>query len=271
VVSIAAMDRDGDLSGAIASLVRVTRNEIGWSQDQLAARARVSQSRVSRIERGLADDVAFGAVRSVVTACGARWSIVSPRTESRVRQRDPAHGRCSAHIRLHLEALGYVCEQEVEIGDGPSRGWIDLLAYQPASRVLHLGEVKTEARDVGAIQRQIRWYERLAWSAGRGFGWRPRLIGVGLYLLATVANDDLVGLNRELLAQVFPLRSRELAVALADPDSLDRPPAWALAMIDPLSRRSAWLRATRSDGRRTPAPYRDYADFMKRWRSSRRR
>jgi len=265
------MERDGDLSGMIASIVRVTRDEIGWSQDQLADRAGVSQSRVSRIERGQADRVAFGAVQSVVSACGARWSVIPPRTESRVRQRDPAHARCSAYIRGHLEALGFVVEQEVEIGDGPTRGWIDLLAYHPVARILHLGEVKTEARDVGGIQRQVRWYERMAWSAARRFGWQPRLIVVGLYLLATVANDELVSLNREVLAQVFPVRAQGLAAALASPETADRPTAWALAMIDPLSRRAAWLRASRSDGRRTQAPYRDYADFMERWRAKRRR
>ena len=37
-----------------------------------------------------------------------------------------------------------------------------------------------------------------------------------------------------------------------------------LAMIDPSSRRREWLIRTTVDGRRSAAPYVDYADFMRR-------
>jgi len=37
----------------------------------------------------------------------------------------------------------------------------------------------------------------------------------------------------------------------------------AVAMIDPLSKRNVWLRSMRVDGRRSKAPYSDYADFMR--------
>jgi transcriptional regulator with XRE-family HTH domain len=265
------MERDEDLAKSIADLVRHTRHDLGWSQDELARRAGVTQTRVSRIERRKVDTVAFGAVDQVMTTCGARWSILRPRTEARVEQREPAHARCNAYLRPHLERLSYIVDQEIEIGDGPARGWIDLLAYQPLVRVLHLAEIKTEARDIGGIQRQIGWYERMAWSAARQRGWRPRFIVTALYLLATVVNDDIVSLNREILAQAFPVRSGDLAAILADPDGTTRPSGWGLAMIDPLSRRAAWLRPTRSDGRRTLAPYRNYADFMGQWRARRSR
>jgi hypothetical protein len=37
-----------------------------------------------------------------------------------------------------------------------------------------------------------------------------------------------------------------------------------LALIDPTSRRRDWLLPSRSDGRRTRAPYMDYADAARR-------
>jgi hypothetical protein len=43
--------------------------------------------------------------------------------------------------------------------------------------------------------------------------------------------------------------------------------AWGgrgLALIDPSSRRRAWLIRTRLDGRRSPAPFADYADAARR-------
>jgi transcriptional regulator with XRE-family HTH domain len=264
------VDDERDLARTIAGLVRRSRRDIGWSQEELARRATVSQACVSRIERDGADTVAFGALARVVHTCGARWSLQSPRLEERLRQRDPAHARCSAHIRRRLEGLGYLVEQEVEIGDVPTRGWIDLLAYEPTARVLHLGEIKTEMLDLGRIQRQIRWYEREAWTAARALGWRPRLIVVGLYLLATTANDEAISMHRQLVGQLFPVRATQLSEILERASELVRPPGWALALVDPLSRRAAWLRPAWVDGRRAPAPYSNYADFMDSWRRRRR-
>jgi hypothetical protein len=37
-----------------------------------------------------------------------------------------------------------------------------------------------------------------------------------------------------------------------------------LALVDPTSRRRDWLLPTRSDGRRSSLPYRDYADAARR-------
>jgi hypothetical protein len=39
-------------------------------------------------------------------------------------------------------------------------------------------------------------------------------------------------------------------------------PATGIALIDPRSHRKEWLLRARSHGRRTPAPYRNYADFV---------
>jgi hypothetical protein len=45
----------------------------------------------------------------------------------------------------------------------------------------------------------------------------------------------------------------------------------SLAMIDPSSRRREWLIRTAVDGRRSAAPYADYADFIDRRRFRPRR
>ena len=249
----------------VARITRRTRWAFGWSQRELARRAGVTQTEISRIERALSDSLE--AIDRVAATLGCRWSLIGPHGNGRVDHRDHAHARCSAYVRHHLERHGFIVEQEVEIGTGPSRGWVDVLAFHPVARFLHVGEIKTELRDVGSVQRQVAWYEREVWAVARARGWRPRVSASGLYLLMTEANDASIRLNRAILEQAFPMRAGDLAEVLRDPTAIAERPQRALALIDPLSRRLEWLRRSSIDGRRTEAPYRDYADFMTRLRS----
>jgi hypothetical protein len=130
-------------------------------------------------------------------------------------------------------------------------------------------ELKTEIRDLGAIQRSIGWYEREAFAAARSLGWRPVHFASALILLETDENDAAVKINREMLRQWLPTRAATLANWLVDPAG--NAPARGLAMIDPASQRRAWLRSTRVDGRRSAARYLNYADFMRQTRTRERR
>jgi hypothetical protein len=167
-----------------------------------------------------------------------------------------------------LERAGWVAEQEVEIGRGRYRGWIDLLAFDPGEAALLTTEFKSALPDVGAAERQIDWYLRNAYEATRRFGWRPRSSHALLLLLATEANDVRVRENAASLGYSLPGRAVEFEPWLAD-RSAPAPPRRGLAMVDPYDRHARWLRPTRADGRRTRAPYRDYADFMRRVRAGR--
>ncbi len=151
---------------------------------------------------------------------------------------------------------------EVEVGGDRSRGWIDVLAYHPATGWLLVIEIKTEIRDLGAIERSLGWYERDAIVAARRLGWQPKHAIGCLLLLATAANDARASANGVPIGVGFPTRAHELG-GLVQAGSGPRPHGRAVAMIDPLSRRTAWLRPLHQDGRRQPAPYLDYADFMR--------
>ncbi len=256
------------MSIAVARVTREVRLTLRWTQRSLSSRSGVSQTEISKIERAHADSI--DAADRVLTALGCRWQVVSPRVERRGGSADPAHARCSAYVRAHLESMGYAVHQEVEIGDGSARGWIDLLAFHPHRRILHLGEIKTELRDVGAAQRQIGWYEREALRAAARIGWRPVVVVVTLYLLMTEANDEAIRLNRAILAQSFPMRAGWLTRTLNAIEGARGRTPWALVLIDPLSRRREWLRSSPLEGRRSLARYRSYADFMARWRGHNR-
>jgi transcriptional regulator with XRE-family HTH domain len=248
----------------VGTTVASLRRAIGWTQQELGARAGLSQSEVSRVERGQSVDLTFGTAERLLQAMGARLviSVDAPFLGDRQRQREPAHARCSAYVASKLRQAGWEVATEVEVGGDRSRGWIDVLAYHPATGWLLVIEIKTEIHDLGAIERSLGWYERDAFVAARRFGWRPKHATGCLLLLATAANDARAFANRVPIGVGFPMRARELAGLIIN-GSGARPHGRAVAMIDPLSRRTDWLRPLRHDGRRQPAPYMDYAEFMR--------
>jgi transcriptional regulator with XRE-family HTH domain len=252
----------------IRLIVADLRRAIGWSQRELASRAGVSQALVSAIENGRLANLTFSTAARLLEAMGAALVIDASRPflGDRERQHEPIHARCATHVARRLERSGWQVAPEVEVGGDRSRGWIDLLAYHPGNRVLLVIEIKTEIRDLGAIERSLGWYERESWAAARRLGWHPRQVMGNLILLATDANDERIRDNKDALGYGFPLRARALsAVVAGHPTPVGR--QRAMALIDPCSRRRDWLRPARIDGRRSQAPYLDYADFMRRTRS----
>jgi len=248
---------------AIALAVANLRQTVGWTQAELGRRAHVSQSFVSRVEHALLPDLSFADATRLLEAMGGRLTVgvSAPFLADRELQRDPAHARCTAYVTARLKSDGWLTATEVEIGGDRSRGWIDVLAYHPERWLMLVIEIKTEIRDLGAIERTLGWYEREAWTAGRRLGWRPIQVTGCLLLLATEMNDARIKDNQAALTAGFPVRASELQRILAN----EVPPwkARAIALIDPRSRRRDWLRPSRLDGRSTPAPYVDYADFMR--------
>jgi hypothetical protein len=177
---------------------------------------------------------------------------------ARRERRDLVHARCCAYAARELKKRGWEVRMEVEIGEGRFRGWIDLLAYRPSDGALLVIEVKTEIDDVGRIVRSLGWYVRSSRDAGRALGWRPRVILPVLLALATVETDARFAAGGDLLRNELSGGAGDLAAWIDDATAaIPRP---TIALIDPVTRRRAWLWRTRSDGRRSPAPYRDYRD-----------
>ncbi len=169
----------------------------------------------------------------------------------------------SPYVAGRLRRDGWIVETEVEIAGAYGPGWIDVLAFHPASGSLLVIEVKTEIRDLGRTQRTLAWYESHGVAAAGRFGWKVRVTHGALFVLATEAVDRALRDNRGLLAVGFPARATELARYVQQPDHAPAPTGRGIALIDPLSRRTRWLRSTNLEGRRTPAPYLDYADVVR--------
>ncbi|HEY7590022.1 MAG TPA: helix-turn-helix transcriptional regulator [Candidatus Limnocylindrales bacterium] len=251
----------------MAHTVRNAREAMGWSRRELATRADVSRQLVDRVESGTVTP-SFQTVGRLFAPLGIDSELVSraPFLIDGTRQRDPVHSTCGAYGRRRLEKAGLPVHREVEIAHGRSHGWIDLLAFEPVTGTVLVIEIKTQLDDLGRIERVLTWYEREAWNAARKFGWRPRRIRVWLVVLATEVVEERILENRAALAQSFPVRADTMSAWLRNPTQ-PLPAGRGLALVDPRSKRRSWLIRCRVDGRRSPAPYRDYADFMARRRS----
>jgi transcriptional regulator with XRE-family HTH domain len=242
--------------------MRETRLALGWSQQKLADRSGISRQMVGLVESGEAN-VTIAVAAALCDALGLRvdLGLHAPFLADRRRQREPAHGSCSAYFQRRLVSFEWLVRREVEISHGRSHGWIDLLAYDPRTRRLLVIEVKTEIEDLGKIERTLAWYERESWALARGFGWRPVGATRVLALLATDANDRRLIDNRDVVRASFPIAADALHEVIVD--GRLAPAGSALALIDPRRRRRDWLIRPRVDGRRSAAPYADYADFIR--------
>jgi transcriptional regulator with XRE-family HTH domain len=250
----------GNLAETVVRTVIEARAILGWSQRRLARQAGVSQSLVSRFERGEPAAVTIPSTQRMFDALGIRADLRAdlPVVHGERLQADLVHAWACGYVGRRLTGLGWDVRHEVEVGSGHYRGWIDVLGYRAMDRSLLVNEVKTDILDIGAIQRATSWYEREAWTAARRFGWRPVRIVVALLLLDSAEVEARLRTNRPLLDMSFPGRSAQLGRWIEQPGPA--PPSRCLAMIDPAGRGQRWLRPSRIDGRRTRSRYENYAD-----------
>jgi transcriptional regulator with XRE-family HTH domain len=253
----------------VLGAIRAGREEIGWSPSELARRVGLSASTVPRIENRRLDGLSVATAGRILEELGVAFEFRPAFVADPPQQRDAAHARCSAYVRRRLEGRGWEVAQEVEVGSARSRGWIDVLAFERSRGAVLVVEIKTELMNVGAVQRNMSWYEREAWGAAKRQRWHPRRVTGLVLLLATEANEGSIRANRELMKQWCPVRAIEMDGWLRDPEAMPR--ARALALIDPASRRRRWLLPAAIDGRRTRSPYVNYADFMRRSTGPRRK
>ena len=246
---------------SFAADVRSTRLALDVTQGELATAARISRAYLASIEVGRANPTLDVAER-LAEALGLELRLLAGPIIPEPRQRDLVHARCSAYSHRRLIADGLDCRREVLITDGRYRGWIDVLAYDPLSGRLLIIEIKTTLSDVGAVERQLAWYERNALRVARAYSWNVRFVSSWLLCLASAEIDHAIRINRDALQLAFPLRAPEMRrnPASLEPSSTGR----GLALIDPARRRSEWLLPAATDGRRSQAPYRDYADAARR-------
>jgi transcriptional regulator with XRE-family HTH domain len=242
---------------------RDARLRLRLTQCQVAESAGLSRGHISTIERARANP-SLDTVEQVASALGLEVHLLvrTPPIIVGHQPRDLARARCSGYVERRLRTAGWRTAREVEIVQGRSHGWIDLVAFHSRSETLLVIEFKTRLDDLGAIERQLGWYGRSAFDAAKRLGWRPRRLVSWLLVLATQEVEDVIRHNGEQLRLAFPMRAREMLAWLSDGDH--NVTGGGLALIDPTSKRREWLIRSRVDGRRSPSPFASYAAATRR-------
>jgi transcriptional regulator with XRE-family HTH domain len=238
-----------------------TRLGLDLTQQQVADRVGVSRSYIAKVELGQLDPP-LDAIEAIADALGLgiQFAIRGPIFPGGRRVQDAVHARCSIYSDRHLRALDWAVAREVEVVHGRSHGLIDLLAFDQRTGTVLIIEIKTRLEDLGALERQLGWYERMAWPAALRLGWRPTRIVSCVLALASEEVELAVRSHRELFRRAFPMRAPQIADLLARPDASFQ--GRGLALMDPSSRRRDWLIRSSIDGRRSSLPYSSYSDAL---------
>jgi transcriptional regulator with XRE-family HTH domain len=206
--------------------IRALRHRLGWRQDDLARRANVSQSAVSRAERGRLAGLSLGAVDRLVTSVGGHLDVrVLYQGERLDRLLDAAHAAAVERVVRMLIADGWEAVAEVSFAIYGERGSIDVFARHLASGRLLVVEVKTVVPDVQAMLLALDRKVRLAVRIAAERGWAPAPVSALLVVVDSSTARRRVGEHAGTLESKLPVRGRAVRRWLGDPASTERPMA----------------------------------------------
>jgi transcriptional regulator with XRE-family HTH domain len=207
---------DDQRLGALLRAIRIRRR---LRQEDVAARAGVDRSWVSRIERGHVRDVSTGRLRAIAGVLEVGIEIVpSWRGGEVARVVNERHSRLHELFAAHLARTpGWEFATEVSFSSWGERGVIDLLAWHAARRVLLVIELKTEIPDPAGLIAQVDRYRRLAPEIGRERGWNATSVATWVLLAESDMNRRQLARHRVMLRNAFPLDGRTLRRWLRDP------------------------------------------------------
>src|SRR3954471_5898038 len=136
----------------IGRSLRALRHRLAWRQEDLADRAHVSQSAVSRAERGQLAGLSIRALDRLVTALGAQLDVRMLYQGERLdRLLDAGHAAAVERVIRMLVADGWEAVAEVSFAIYGERGSIDVFARHLATGRLLVVEVKTVVPDIQAM------------------------------------------------------------------------------------------------------------------------
>jgi transcriptional regulator with XRE-family HTH domain len=224
---------------AVGRVFRQLRIRLGWRASDVAARAGLSTSTYSRIERGDIARCRLGTLRKAGEVLEVRV-ILEPRWRGAGLDRFLARGHAAMaeSISQMLVRAAWEVRPEVSFSHFGERGVVDLVAWHGRSRTLLLIELKTELADIGDLLTVTGRRRRLAAVIAEAFGWKPVSVGQWVVIAAGRSNERRVAAHRTLLRAAFPSDGRSIAGWLANP-ATPMSALWFLPNIQSVSRRRA--------------------------------
>lgn len=187
-------------------LIRAVRIRRGWRQADVAARAGVSASQVSRLECGAAGLFRLEDVRAIARVLEVRVAL-SPTWRGGDIDRVVNESHLGV-VEAMVERIGrredWQIVLEATFSLGTERGAIDLLGWNARSAALLIGEAKSELADPGRLAAQIDRYRRLAPAIAAERGWRPNVVGVWVAVADSTMNRSRAKRAGRYLRVSFP-------------------------------------------------------------------
>jgi transcriptional regulator with XRE-family HTH domain len=191
----------------VGRALRALRIRRHWRQDDLAVAAGVSQSVVSRAERGHFATIQVGTARALFAALDAGCTLAPWwRSGQLDRLLDEDHAAIVARAAALIEGDGWSVSVEVSFAVYAERGSIDILATRTADRAALVVEVKSRLMSVEELLRTLDRKVRLASGIVQDReGWRPNCVGRLVVLAEDSTNRRRVG-RASVLATALPTR-----------------------------------------------------------------
>ncbi|MEO5703858.1 MAG: helix-turn-helix transcriptional regulator, partial [Candidatus Limnocylindrales bacterium] len=203
---------------AVGRLFRELRVRLGWPQRIVAAKAGISPSTYSEIERGQLDRKTLEILRRVAAVLEARL-VMEPRWRGAAvdRMLSSRHAAMTEAVTRILIAAGWEVRPEVSFNHWGERGVVDLVAWHAKEHVVVLIELKTELVDVNDLLTVTDRRRRLAAAIVKPFGWVPRVVGQWVVVASSRTNERRLADHRASLRAAFPADGRAVSGWLADP------------------------------------------------------
>lgn len=198
--------------------VRALRLERRWRQEDLASRAGLSPSIVSRVERGRLDGMTVGTLSQLAAALGASASLQLRWNGAELdRLVDARHAALQNHVADMLGRAGWTVRPEVSFNHYGDRGRVDLFGFHPGLRAVLVIEIKSAVGDMQETLGRLDVKRRLGGELAREVGWT----NVSAALPALVIGDSrsarrIVEAHSALLGG-FTLRGRPAAAWVRNP------------------------------------------------------
>jgi transcriptional regulator with XRE-family HTH domain len=202
----------------LGSVLRAVRVRRGWRQADVAERAGVSVSTVSRIERGRVAGTAVGVLLRTAAVLEVRveWSAWW-RGGELDRMLNAGHAAMHEAVARVLDAAGWSLAPESTFSIYGERGVIDVLAFHEPTRALLVVELKTQLVDVQALIGAVDRYRRVAPIVARERGWVARGVSSWVVLRDTRTNRRRLSDHATVLRAAFPDDGRRIRTWVARP------------------------------------------------------
>lgn len=203
----------------LGTIFRAVRIKKRWRQVDVAVRARVARSTVSRLERGHGRELRLDELVRIAEALDISLKVVAAwRGGDLDRLLNVRHSALHESVARWLGSLsGWEMAPEVSYAIYGERGVIDVLAWHAATETLLMIELKTEIIDVNDLMGRADQRRRLAGDIARQRGWRPRVVAVWVLVADSSTNRRRVSRHASVLRAAFPNDARALERWVAQP------------------------------------------------------